>query len=89
MGGRGLWRNPENQDGGPRSPPLTIDHIIPTPGDVISPFCRRQRKQFSAYYFPLRPIAIGLMMSVVVGGDYNSPPPPRLRDEKKSKAKRG
>ena len=50
----GFWRNLEIQDSGPRWPLLKNDNIIPVSYDVISPFCRRQRKQFPMYYLPTK-----------------------------------
>ena len=50
-----FWRNLEIQDGGPRWPPLKNDYLISTSCDVVDPFCRRQRKEFSTYYLPTKP----------------------------------
>ena len=54
-------------------PPLKNDDVIPTSWDVISPFCGRQRKQFSTYYLPIKSHCHSFNALVVLKGGGNFP----------------
>ena len=75
----GFWSNLEIQNGGPKWPPFEYDDEIPTSGDVINPFCGRQRKQFVTYYLPTNSHCYsfnGLEDLKGGGGAESAPPPP-------------
>ena len=51
------------------------DDVISTSCDVISPFCGRQRKQFTTYYLPTKSHCHGFNALEVLKEGQNLPPP--------------